>query len=96
MSLLEELRAHRERILEIARRHGVENVRVFGSAARGEEREGSDVDFLVEVSGETSPWFPAGLVLDLEEELRRPIDIVTDRGLNPQIRSRVLSEAEPL
>ena len=96
MSLLEELREHRERILEIARRHGAANVRVFGSAARGEERKDSDIDLLVEVAGKTSPWFPAGLILDLEEELHRPIDVVTDRGLNPHLRKRVLSEAKPL
>ncbi|WP_459863642.1 nucleotidyltransferase family protein [Endothiovibrio diazotrophicus] len=93
---MEELQVRRERILEIAHRHGAANVRVFGSAARGDDRDDSDVDLLVAVSGKTSPWFPAGLILDLEEELHRSIDVVTDHGLNPRIRDRVLSEAKPL
>ena len=72
----------RDQILELARRHGVKHVRVFGSVARGEAGPSSDVDLLVEVGPDTSPWFPSGLVADLEDLLGRRVQIVTGRGLN--------------
>lgn len=86
----------REEIQRIAGRHGVSEIRVFGSFARGEETEDSDVDLLVKVEEKTSSWFPAGLVLDLEELLHRRVEVVTEQGLNPLLRERVLKEAIPL
>ena len=62
-------------------RHGAENVRVFGSVARGEATEDSDIDFLVSTSDRTSPWFPAGLVVDLESLLGCRVQVVTEEGL---------------
>ena len=59
----------RAAILAIAARHGVERVRVFGSFARGEASEDSDLDLLIEAGPRTPPWFPGGLLFDLEEEL---------------------------
>jgi len=93
IELLEEYRAE---IMGIARRHGVANIRVFGSVARGEAGPDSDVDFLVTVSGETSQWFPGGLVADLEELLGRPVQVVTEQGLHDLLRKQVVSEAVPL
>jgi len=93
IELLEEYRAE---IMKIARRHGVANMRVFGSVARGEAGPDSDVDFLVTVGGQTSPWFPGGLVADLEELLGRPVQVVTEQGLHDLLREQVLSEAVPL
>ena len=90
------LREKREEILGIAAKHGASNVRVFGSVARGEARPDSDVDLLVETGPETSSWFPAGLILDLEEILGRRVEVVTERGLNQYLRDRVLREALPL
>ncbi len=90
------LRSRREQILEIARKHGVSDLRVFGSLARGEANEQSDVDFLVEVGPDHSPWFPAGLVADLEDLLGVPVDVVTQDGLHWFIKERVLQEARPL
>lgn len=86
----------RELIKRIAAEHGVRNVRVFGSRARGDARPDSDVDLLVEPGPAISSWFPAGLVLDLEELLGFPVDVVTDRGLRPELRAAVLREAVPL
>jgi len=83
----------REAILHLAERHGAADVRIFGSFARGEARADSDVDFLVRAGERTSPWFPSGLILDLEQLLGRRVDIVTERGLHPQLRARVLAEA---
>jgi predicted nucleotidyltransferase len=93
---LELVRAKREEIQRIAVKHGARNVRVFGSMARGDARQDSDVDFLIEVCAETSSWFPAGLILDLENLLGRRVEVVTERGLNSLIREDVLREAVPV
>ena len=86
----------REQILELARRHGVTRIRVFGSMARGDAGPDSDVDLLIDVGSETSPWFPGGLVADLEELLGRRVQVITERGLDEYLRDRVLQEAVPL
>ncbi len=96
MTLRQLIEEKREDIVNIAARHGARNVRVFGSVVRGEDRPDSDVDLLVDVEATTSSWFPAGLILDLEQVLGRPVEVVTERGLNPLIRERVLREAVPV
>lgn len=96
MGIEELLKVNRERILGIAARHGARNVRVFGSAARGEAGPQSDVDFLVEAGPDRSPWFPGGLIADLEELLGRGVDVVTESALHWAIRDQVLREAVPL
>ncbi len=90
------LQPHRDAITRIAGHHGVIRVRVFGSVVRGEATPDSDIDLLVETGPEISAWFPAGLILDLEDLLGRRVDIVTERALNPAIREHVLQEARPL
>jgi predicted nucleotidyltransferase len=90
------LKDEREEILYIAARHGVENLRVFGSVARGEAILGSDVDFLVDVGPNRSPFFPGGLVADLEDLLGCRVDVVTEEGLHWYIREQVVREAKPL
>jgi uncharacterized protein len=87
---------NRELIKRIAAEHGALNVRVFGSRARGDARPDSDVDLLVDVGPQTSSWFPAGLVLDLERVLGCRIDVVTERALLPGLRDSVLREAVTL
>ena len=88
------LKAKREEIISIAAKHGAFNVRVFGSVARNEADNESDIDFLVDYSVEDiSPWFPAGLMLDLEALLGRKVDIATESALKERIRERVLREA---
>ena len=96
MTPLELLQNRREDIQRIAAKHGAYNIRIFGSVARGEAGVESDVDFLIEKGPTTSSWFPAGLVLDLEELLGRRVEIVTEKALNPYLRERVLREAIPL
>lgn len=90
------LKEKREDILRCAAKHGACNVRVFGSAARGEATPESDIDFLVTARAETSSWFPAGLILDLQDLLGREVDVVTEDALHWYIRDRVLKEAVPL
>ena len=81
------LQERREEILEIAAKHGAFNVRVFGSVARGEETENSDIDFLINYNiNKISSWFPVGLIHDLEDLLGRKVDVVTETGLKERIR----------
>ncbi|WGV25148.1 nucleotidyltransferase family protein [Halotia branconii] len=77
------LQEKREEIINIATKHGAYNLRVFGSVARGEETEASDIDFLIDYDlDKISPWFPGGLILDLENLLNRKVDIVTTKSLH--------------
>jgi predicted nucleotidyltransferase len=96
MSALEVLRAKQSEIESIAAKHGAGNLRVFGSVARGDARENSDVDLLIDIVGPTTPWFPGGLLTDLESALGRRVDIVIARSLHPLLRESVLKEAVPL
>jgi uncharacterized protein len=96
MSALEVLRAKQAEIQSIAAKHGAGNLRVFGSVARGDARENSDVDLLIDIVGPTTPWFPGGLLTDLETALGRRVDIVIARSLHPLLRESVLKEAVPL
>ena len=96
MSLQKILQEKRQEILEIAAKHGAYNVRIFGSVARGEADEASDVDILVDAGPRRTPFFPGGLVVDLEALLGRRVDVVTEKGLRPRIKDRVLKEARPL
>jgi uncharacterized protein len=95
-TISDNIRARREEILTIAARHGAHNVRIFGSVARGEAGPDSDLDLLVDAGPDTTPFFPGGLVADLEALLGRRIDVVEPEGLYSFIRERVLREAIPL
>lgn len=97
MTLMELLQEKRDEIIKIADQHGAFNIRVFGSVARQEETENSDIDFLIDYDIEkTTPWFPGGLLMDLQDLLGYPVDIVTEKGLSPLIRDRILESAKPL
>lgn len=94
---LQDLLAKRDEILKIADRHGAFNVRVFGSVARGEADAQSDLDVLVDYDRtRRTPWFPMGLIEELETLLGCKVDVVTEKGLKSRIRERVLQEAVPL
>jgi uncharacterized protein len=90
------IKRYRSEILDLAMRHGAGNVRVFGSLARGEGKEDSDLDLLVTLGEGRSLLDLVGLKQDLEDLVRRPVDVVTERALSPHLRERVLSEAVPL
>jgi len=79
MSALEVLRSKQSEIQSIAARRGAGNLRAFGSVTRRDARENSDVDFLIDILGPTTPWFPGGLLTDLETALGRRVDIVIAR-----------------
>ena len=90
------LQAKRGEILRIAKNHGVVNIRVFGSIARGEGRPTSDVDFLVDMEPSRSLLDLGGLLMDLQDLLGCKVDVVETEGLHWYIRDRVLKEAIPL
>ncbi len=71
-------------------------MRVFGSLARGEGAESSDLDLLVTMEEKRSLLDLVGLKQDIEDLLHRPVDVLTEPALSPYIRGRVLAEAMPL
>jgi len=93
MGIEEIIAPKRQEILRIAAAHGARNVRVFGSVARGEAGPQSDVDFLIDVGPNTTPWFPGGLIADLQELLGRTVDVAENATLHSRIRDQVLAEA---
>jgi len=96
MGIDELLNTRRSEILAIAKQHGAHNVRVFGSVARGEAGQDSDIDFIVEMENGRSLLDLGGLLYDLQQLLGIEVDVVTEKGLKARIRERVLAEAIPL
>ncbi|PKL46038.1 MAG: nucleotidyltransferase [Planctomycetes bacterium HGW-Planctomycetes-1] len=96
MNLTETLKANRSMILELAARYGAKNIRVFGSAARGDFDQSSDIDFLVDMEKGRSLLDMGGLLMELQELLGCKVDVVTPQGLRPRIRETVLKEAMAL
>jgi predicted nucleotidyltransferase len=90
------LKARRDQILNLCAKYGASNVRVFGSVARGEADESSDIDLVVDFDPERSLLDHAALWLELQELVGVKVDVVSSRGLKPRIRERVLQEAVPL
>ena len=96
MQLSQRITEHRNEILALAKRHGAENVRVFGSVARGDDGDLSDLDLLVTLGAKRTPFFPGGLKADLEDLLLCEVDIVTENALHKLIRTQILREARPI
>jgi predicted nucleotidyltransferase len=97
MKLSQLLQEKRQDILAIASKHGAFNVRILGSVARGEETEKSDIDFLVDYDlKQISPWFPGGLLMDLQDLLGCKVAIVTEKGLSHLTKEKVLRDAKSL
>jgi len=90
------LAANRDLVLELARAHGARNVRVFGSVARGMDRETSDLDLLVDADATVTLFTLAGLELALGQLLGVRVDVRTPAEISRHIRDRVLAEAQPL
>ena len=86
---IEELKT---RITHTLKRHDIARAAIFGSFARGDAEESSDLDLLVEFRGEKSLFDPVGLKLDLEDSLGRSVDVLTYNALHPTIRDRIISE----
>lgn len=90
------LATNREAILRLATQHGAKDVRIFGSAARGETGPQSDIDLLVNMEAGRSLLDLVAFWQDVEELLGRPVDVITDGGMSPHLRERIYAEAVPL
>jgi len=96
MSTLDRVRENRDEVLAIAKRFGATNIRIFGSAARGDDDDRSDIDFLIDLAPGRSLFDLGGLLVELNALLGIPVDVITEQGLKARIRERVLSEAVSL
>jgi len=90
------IRERRKEILEIAARHGAHDVRIFGSVARGDAADASDLDLLVRFEPGRSLLDHGGLIDDLEDLLGVKVDVVSERGMRDRFRQRVMTEAVAL
>ena len=93
---LDSLRHRRSEILDLARQRGAVRVRVFGSVARGDATQASDVDFLVDLESGRGLFDLGGLLMDLQDLLGCDVDVVTESGLRPRVAERVLADAVEL
>ncbi len=94
--LAERLHRLRPAILDLARRYGAEDVRVFGSVARGSERPDSDIDLLVRMQPGRSLLDMGGLLMDLNDLLGVTVDLVSEGGLRGAEGERIRAECQPL
>jgi predicted nucleotidyltransferase len=88
--------ACRAELLEVLRHHGVTNPEIFGSAARGDDHEGSDVDLLVDFAPGTDIIDIIGIKRELEDVVGVPVDLVPRSGLKERVRSRAAKDLLPL
>jgi hypothetical protein len=96
MTLEELQRTRRDQILRLAASHGAHNVRIFGSAARGDASSASDIDFLVDLDPDRTLMDLGGLLMELQELLQTRVDVATEGMLRPKVRERALADAVPL
>ena len=93
---LENIKAKKANIISLCQRYHAENIRVFGSVARGESTDNSDIDFLVSFLPNASLFDQAGLIEDLSHLFERKVDVVSERAVNPRLQQIINSEALPL
>jgi hypothetical protein len=96
MSIGEIISGKRSAIEQLAARYGVGNLRIFGSVARGDAGPDSDLDLLVELAPGMTLLRHAAFERELQELLGRKVHVVSERGLRPRVRERMVSEAVPL
>jgi predicted nucleotidyltransferase len=90
------IESHRAEVRALAERHGFTDVRVFGSMARGDADERSDVDLLVTLPAGKTGLALGALLMDVQEVLGRPVHVVTERSLHPAFRDDVLRDSQVL
>lgn len=90
------IQRRREEILAVARRYGAHDMRIFGSVARGDQREDSDLDLVVRFDPDRSLFDHGGLICDLEELLGVKVDVVSEGGMRERFRRYVEKEAVSL
>jgi uncharacterized protein len=87
------VKINQSRLAELCQKHDVRLLKLFGSAARGEDTTESDIDLLVEFEGQKSLFDLIGLEMELTEFLGRKVDLLTERSLSPYLRDRILASA---
>lgn len=93
MTTLELIQDKKYVILDIARRRGAKNIRLFGSVARGDDTESSDIDLLVSMDANRSLYDLIGLQQEIQALLKRKVDVLTDKSINKHLQSHILQEA---
>ena len=88
--------AHRDELLAILNRHGVTNPEIFGSAARGDDHDGSDLDLLVDLAPDTDLFDLVRIKAELEEVLGGPVDLIPRDGLKERVRTSAAKDLVPL
>ena len=96
MLRLDQIRAHRPTILQLAALYGVRRIRLFGSVARGEAGPESDLDVLADFEPGRSLLDQVGFEQDLEDLLKCPVEVVAEGGVSPYLEEQILREALPL
>lgn len=96
MTALAELKKKHREIQDISAKHGVIRLRVFGSVARGEQNSQSDLDLLVGMAPSRDLTDLVSFAQDMEAALHAKVDVVSEAGLSPYLRDRILAEARPL
>ena len=90
------IRQHRDAILALARQYGAHDVRIFGSIARGDATEASDLDLIVHFDPDRSLFDHGGLLMDLQDLLGVKVDVIDEEGMRPRFRQHVMKEAVAL
>ena len=90
------LRAHRDEVIALLAEHGLTDVRVFGSTARGTDGPDSDIDLLVSSPSPVGLLSQSEIEVDLVDRLGTPVDLVIEDDVRPVIRERILKEVVPL
>jgi len=90
------LQSKRQELMAIAKQHGVTNIRVFGSVARGEDTADSDIDLLVALEEKRDLFDFIGFKLDVTELLGKPVDVLSENGIHHLLRNQIMSEVLPL
>ncbi len=87
---------HKNKIMELAKKYHAQNLKIFGSVARGEEGKDSDIDILVDFDKEASLLDEVGLELDLQDLLGTKVDLISSRAVRSEFRNFIFSEAREL
>lgn len=96
MSEFQKIQQKKKEILLVAQQHGIVNIRIFGSVARGDDNLQSDVDLLVDLEQGRTLFDLGGALIKLQNLLGRKVDIVTERGLHWYLKEKIMKEAKPL
>lgn len=93
---MQEVLLRRGDIMTVAQQNGAHDLRIFGSVARGQANESSDLDILVRFDPERTLFDHGELVMDLQDLLGVKVDVLDEDGLRPRFRHHIMKEAVPL